>query len=77
MHYNFVLKPDMEREIAAGKFLEFAHVHDNIYGTSLAAVEKVAAAGRGLTLVHFSAQPEPNLTLNTSPKRLNVPPTPA
>jgi len=32
---------------------------------------------QGLTLVHFSAQPEPFLTLNTSPKRLNTPSTPA
>ena len=46
VHYNFVKKADMEKEIAAGKFLEHAHVHENIYGTSLAAVEKVAAAGR-------------------------------
>ena len=33
--------------------------------------------GQGLTLVHFSAQPEPFLTLNTSSKRLNTPSTPA
>ena len=46
VHYNFVQKADMEREIAAGKFLEYAHVHQNIYGTSLASVEKVAATGR-------------------------------
>jgi guanylate kinase len=29
-----------------GKFLEHAHVHDNLYGTSLAAVEAVAAQGK-------------------------------
>jgi hypothetical protein len=33
--------------------------------------------GQGLTLVHFSAQPEPFLALNTSPKRLNTPSIPA
>ena len=33
--------------------------------------------GQGLTLVHCSAQPEPFLTLNTSPKRLNTPSNPA
>jgi len=32
---------------------------------------------QGLTLVHFSAQPEPFLTLNTSPKRVNTPSIPA
>ena len=32
---------------------------------------------QGLTLVHFSAHPEPSLTLNTSPKRLNNPSSPA
>jgi len=32
---------------------------------------------QGLTLVHFSAQAEPFLTLNTSPNRLNTLSTPA
>jgi len=31
----------------------------------------------GAYLVHFLAEPEPFLTLNTSPKRLNTPSTPA
>ena len=44
--YNFVRKADMEAEIAAGKFLEHANVHGNLYGTSFAAVERVAADGR-------------------------------
>ena len=46
VHYNFVEKADMEADIAAGKFLEYAHVHENIYGTSLAAVEAVAQKGQ-------------------------------
>jgi len=33
--------------------------------------------GRGLHSSHFSAEPEPFLTLKTSPKRLNNPSTPA
>jgi len=37
----------------------------------------VPAHWQGLTLVHFSAQLEPFLTLNTSPERLNTPSTPA
>ena len=46
VHYNFVEKAAMEADIAAGKFLEYAHVHENIYGTSLAAVEAVAEKGQ-------------------------------
>ncbi len=36
----------MEAEIAAGKFIESANVHGNLYGTSKAAVEAVAHKGR-------------------------------
>jgi guanylate kinase len=46
VHYNFVEKAAMEADIADGKFLEHAHVHENIYGTSLAAVEAVATKGQ-------------------------------
>ena len=35
------------------------------------------SAPQGHTLVYFSAQPEPLLTLKTSPKRLSTPSTPA
>ena len=34
VHYHFAEKAAMEADIAAGKFLEYAHVHENIYGTS-------------------------------------------
>jgi len=46
VHYNFVEKAAMEADIVDGKFLEHAHVHENIYGTSLAAVEAVATKGQ-------------------------------
>lgn len=46
VHYNFVEKPAMEAAIANGEFIEYAHVHTNIYGTSVAAVDKVKAAGK-------------------------------
>ena len=36
----------MEADIAAGKFLESANVHGNLYGTSFAAIEAVAAKGQ-------------------------------
>ncbi|CAD7973258.1 unnamed protein product [Amoebophrya sp. A120] len=39
--YNFVTKEVMEKKIANEEMLEYAFVHDKIYGTSLEAVEKV------------------------------------
>jgi hypothetical protein len=36
----------------------------------------VRRLGQGITLVHCSAQPEPSLTLKTSPERLGTPSTP-
>lgn len=45
-HAAVCRKAVFEREIAAGKFLEYAHVHGNIYGTSIAAVQAVGEAGR-------------------------------
>ena len=41
IHYHFVKKEEMEKLISDGKFLEYARVHGNIYGTSIAAMEKV------------------------------------
>lgn len=32
--YFFTTKDTMEKEIAEGKFIEFANVHGNLYGTS-------------------------------------------
>jgi hypothetical protein len=46
VHYHFTTHEAMEADIAAGKFLEYAHVHKNIYGTSIQAVRDVATAGR-------------------------------
>ena len=46
IHYHFTDKETFEAEIAQGKFLEYAYVHNNIYGTSIAAVEAVAASGK-------------------------------
>lgn len=44
--YYFVEKSDMETGIKAGRFLESAHVHGNIYGTSFEAVDRVSDACR-------------------------------
>ncbi|KAK9065777.1 hypothetical protein SSX86_015178 [Deinandra increscens subsp. villosa] len=46
VHYHFTNKDIMEEEIKAGKFLEHASVHGNLYGTSIEAVEVVADAGK-------------------------------
>jgi guanylate kinase len=46
MHYHFVTVGQMEAEIEAGKFLEYANVHGNFYGTSIAAVESVKKTGK-------------------------------
>lgn len=46
VHYHFSEKEAMEAKIAAGEFIESAHVHGNIYGTSKQAVRSVADAGK-------------------------------
>ncbi|XP_010523997.1 PREDICTED: guanylate kinase 2 [Tarenaya hassleriana] len=46
VHYHFTEKSVMEKEIKDGKFLEFASVHGNLYGTSIEAVEVVADSGK-------------------------------
>jgi guanylate kinase len=43
VHYHFTTVYQIRVDIAEGKFLEYADVHGNYYGTSLAAVEAVAA----------------------------------
>ncbi|XP_022966359.1 guanylate kinase 2-like [Cucurbita maxima] len=46
LHYHFTERNAMEKDIKEGKFLEFASVHGNLYGTSVEAVEVVADAGK-------------------------------
>lgn len=46
MHYHFTTHEAFEAGIKAGRFLEHAHVHKNIYGTSVQAVQDVADSGR-------------------------------
>lgn len=46
VHYHFSDRKTMEEEIAAGKFVESADVHTNLYGTSIASVESVRSTGR-------------------------------
>ena len=44
--YHFMEKSRMLEEIAAGRFLEHAEVHDNLYGTSRRAVQEVQDQGK-------------------------------
>jgi guanylate kinase len=46
VHYHYVSREQFEAEIVEGKFLEHAHVHGNIYGTSWAAIQAVSDAGK-------------------------------
>jgi guanylate kinase len=44
--YHFRSKEDTQREIDEGKFIEYAHVHGNIYGTSKRSVARVQEEGK-------------------------------
>ncbi|KAL0346250.1 UNVERIFIED_CONTAM: Guanylate kinase [Sesamum radiatum] len=46
VHYHFSERSVMEKDIKDGKFLEFAAVHGNLYGTSVEAVEVVTDRGK-------------------------------
>jgi guanylate kinase len=48
--YHFVTAEEFERMRHQGDFLETAHVHGNLYGTSRIAVEAECAAGRDVLL---------------------------
>jgi guanylate kinase len=46
VHYNFTTVEAIQKEIADGMFVEYANVHGNYYGTSVAAVETVQSKGQ-------------------------------
>ena len=47
MHYHFEVPRDtFLAQVEEGKFLEHAHVHGNVYGSSFAAVEAVKRSGK-------------------------------
>jgi guanylate kinase len=48
--YFFVDKPEFERMVAAGEFLEHARVFDNCYGTSRAQVQQLLQQGQDVLL---------------------------
>jgi len=45
-HYNFTTVEEMKKEIEDGKFVEFAEVHGNYYGTSISAVKNVQSQNK-------------------------------
>lgn len=69
VHYHFTERSVMEKEIKDGKFLEFASVHGNLYGTSIEAVEVVADAGKVKT---FPLQHPTHLSLNKYDDQVNA-----
>ena len=46
VHYNFTDVETIKKEIADGKFIEYAEVHGKYYGTSFASVETVRNSGK-------------------------------
>lgn len=48
--YRFTTKEDFEQGIASGRFVEWAEVHGNYYGTSARAVEEALSHGNNLLL---------------------------
>mmetsp|Transcript_20568 Transcript_20568/g.58266 ORF Transcript_20568/g.58266 Transcript_20568/m.58266 type:complete len:266 (+) Transcript_20568:91-888(+) len=46
VHYNFTTLEAMRDAIADDRFIEYAEVHGNFYGTSYKAVERVVGSGR-------------------------------
>jgi guanylate kinase len=50
VHYYFVSHREFEEMIAAGRFLEYAKVFDNYYGTSRAAMDNLLRQGKNVIL---------------------------
>jgi guanylate kinase len=48
--YHFISREAFAQRIAAGDFLEWAQVHDHLYGTSRQQVEEATAAGQDILL---------------------------
>jgi guanylate kinase len=56
VHYHFVDRAGFEREIAAGGFAEWAEVHGNLYGTSLAELDRARREHREVLLFDIDVQ---------------------
>jgi guanylate kinase len=49
-HYHFVDRSEFEKNVAAGKMLEWAEVFGNLYGTSKAEVDRIVSKGHKVIL---------------------------
>ena len=49
-HYHFVTKRQFEEEIANDRFLEYAEVHGNLYGTSRTQTDRMTNEGQDVIL---------------------------
>jgi guanylate kinase len=49
-HYFFVTRPEFEKMVAEGGFIEWAEVHGNLYGTARTQVERELADGDDVIL---------------------------
>ncbi len=45
-HYNFINREKFKQKISEGEFLEYAKVHQNLYGTTFKAVEDAMSTGK-------------------------------
>ena len=46
VHYHFISKPEMEKMIEDGKFIEVVTLFGNMYGTAMESVDKVTEEGK-------------------------------
>jgi guanylate kinase len=49
-HYYFVDKTEFERMIKAGEFIEWAVVYDQLYGTSVASIDRELSSGKDILI---------------------------
>eukprot|EP00823_Brevimastigomonas_motovehiculus_P008170 TRINITY_DN7446_c0_g1_i1.p1 TRINITY_DN7446_c0_g1~~TRINITY_DN7446_c0_g1_i1.p1 ORF type:complete len:266 (-),score=52.48 TRINITY_DN7446_c0_g1_i1:143-940(-) len=64
IHYHFTTAEKMKAEIAEGKFIEHALVHGNIYGSSVAGVQKIADQGK-ICIMEIDVQGAESIHKNT------------
>ena len=50
LHYHFISVDEFQKMIGAGEFLEWAHVHDQLYGTGRSQVARELAEGCDIIL---------------------------
>ncbi len=77
--YHFISEEEFTRRVAAGEFLEWAHVHGRRYGTLRREVEAAVSAGRDILLEidvqgarNLRASGVPALTIFVLPPSLEV-----